>query len=262
MKMKVFISSEMNQAIDLERRKAARNEMTELGFVSHCFEDLPGRRNPDDLDTREMCIELVRESDLFLAIVDDTVTDVMESEINEAFDCLGENRIFFYFAKSAKRDQKAKALWNKAKKSWVIKEFEDTGQLTREVSHSMASFVADALEKVPKIPEKSLDAKVILAPGESRSWRLVLKKGDIVTITCTSDSTLTPFKAGFYSREEYFDRKPKGLFQMFNFGRVSEKPHFTERRKITRNDDYYFIIRAAWFVIITAAKIKVEIKVE
>jgi hypothetical protein len=56
MKMKVFVSSEMNQAIDSERRDAVRKKIVDLGMISNCFEDLPGRRNPDDLGAQEMSL--------------------------------------------------------------------------------------------------------------------------------------------------------------------------------------------------------------
>jgi len=262
MKMKVFISSEMNQAIDSERRDAVRKEIVDLGLISNCFEDLPGRRNPDDYGAREMCLQLVRESDLFLTVVDDTVTDVMDSEIREASSCLEESRIFFYFAKPGTRDQRARELWDRVKKSWIIKEFETTQQLTTEVSRSIASLASDALTKASGVSEKPLDVTLTLRPGQTRTKKLTLKKGDTITITCKSRLTLTPFHAGLYSREEYFRRSPQGPFQSFNFGRASAKPHFTDRRRITSNDDYYFVIRTSQFVIISAANIRVEIRVE
>jgi len=259
--MKVFISSEMNQPVDTERRQAARGEITEIGHTSNCFEDLPGRRHPEDRDTREMCLELVRDSDLFLAIVDDTVTDIMDAEIKEAMSSLGEDRILFYFIRHGKRDKKAAALWDSVKQSWIIKEFENTQQLTKEISRSIASFAGDVFKGVVRTSKKLLDDTISLAPGSERVWKLSLNKGLTTTITCTSANVFHKFKAGFYLREEFFKRKPISLFRGFNFGGRTEKPHFTHRARITKDDDYYFIIHMGLYFI-GIAQVKVEIKAE
>ena len=42
--LKIFVSSEMVTKIDKERRKAAINEIAELGHIPVVFEDFPGRR--------------------------------------------------------------------------------------------------------------------------------------------------------------------------------------------------------------------------
>jgi hypothetical protein len=259
--MKVFISSEMNQSIDMERRQAARNEISEIGHVPYCFEDLPGRKNPEDRDTQEMCLALVRESDAVLAIIDDAVTDIMGSELREAMQCLDENRVFFYFTKRGKRDEKAKRLWDSVKKSWIIKVFETPDQLAKEISRSFASFAGDVLRGASKSSEIPLDETIKMTPGATKIWKLRLEKGKNATITCTATSTLDKFKAGLYPREEYFRRKPKSIFQGFNFGRQSEKPHHTQKVKVNETDDYYFVIRAG-LLFFGPGEITVEIRVE
>lgn len=259
--MKVFISSEMNQAIDMERRQAARNEITEIGHVPNCFEDLPGRRNPEDKDTQDMCLALVKDSDLVLAIIDDTVTDIMDSELREAIQCLEQNRIFFYFTKLGKRDERAKRLWDSVKKSWIIKTFDTPDQLAKEISRSFASFVGDVFKEASEPSVTPLDKTIRLRPGGTMTRKLRIKKGRTVTITCTANYTLHTFKAGFYSRDEYFRRKPKSIFEGFNFGRQSEKPHYTRKIKVDETDDYYLVIRAA-ILFGSPAEIRTEIRVD
>jgi len=260
LRMKIFVSSEMNEAIDMERRQAARDEIGKIGHIPNCFEDLPGRRNPEDTDTREMCLELVRDSDLFLAIVDDTVTDIMDAEIKEALNSLGENRIFFYFTKHGHKDGEATALWNSVKKSWIIRQFENADQLTTEISRSIASFAGDVLKATSGAPKKLFDKTIDLGSGREILWKLTLKKGSTITITCASNSAFHKFKAGFYQREEFFRRKPTSIFNGFSFGRGSEKPHFTCKVKIAEDDDYYFVVHTGLYFGI--AQIKVEVKVE
>lgn len=259
--MKVFISSEMNQPIDMERREVARSEITEIGHIPNCFEDLPGRRNPEKEDTQEMCLRLVRDSDVVLAIIDDTVTDIMDSELKEAMKSLKENRIFFYFTKHGKRDEKAKRLWCSVKNSWVIKNFETPYQLAKEISRSFASFASDVLKEDSESSEPPLDVTIRLTPGLMKAWKLRLEKGTNVTITCTATSTLDKFKAGLYPREEYFRRKPKSIFEAFNFGRPSAKPHYTQKVKVKETDDYYFVIRAD-LLFFGPGEIRTEIRVE
>ncbi len=261
MKLKIFISSEMNQGIDQERRQAARMEIAEIGHIPNCFEDLPGRRNPDDKNTRDMCLELVKESDLCVAIIDDTVTDIMDAEIKEAMSCLGGNRVFFYFTQHGKRDRKATDLWNSVKNSWIIKQFEGPDQLTKEISRSIASFAGDVLKGATKAQGKLFDNTISLESGSLWHSKIPLKKRDKITITCSSQDVLHQFKAGFYSREEFFERKSTNIFKGFNLGRQSEKPHFTHSARITKDDDYYFVIRVG-LCLMGPARIKTEIKVE
>lgn len=256
--MKIFISSEMNEPIDMERRSAARNEIGKIGHNTNCFEDLPGRRNPDDTDTREMCLALARDSDLLLAIVDDTVTEIMDAEIKEALSSLGENRILFYFTKRGSRDGEATAMWNSIKTSWIVREFEDTNQLRTEISRSIASYAGDVLKTAHAAPKVFFDKTIELGSMQTKFWRWTLKKGTSITITCDSNSIYHQFKAGFYSREEFFKRKPTDIFKGFNFGKNSEKPHYTHKTKVPEDDDYYFVINAGLYF--GTARIKIELK--
>lgn len=259
-KAKIFISSEMKEPLDKERRRAAQAEIQAIGHLPIYFEDLPSRKIPDDKETKVVCLEMVRESDLCLAIVDDTVTPIVAAEIKEAMKCLGSDRVVFYFTRNVKRDKKAEDLWNLVKQGWIVKEFETPDELAREIARSIASFAGDAIKGLSK---KVGTSEELIELRSHRTWekRIALKKGEKVTITCKSLVVFFKFKAGFYSREEYFKRKPTDFLNEFNFGRQTAKPHFTCRTTIEDDDDYYLFIKAdtypAGFAFVT-----VEVKIE
>lgn len=243
--IKIFISSEMKDAKDTDRRQAAIEEIRKLGHDPVCFEQLPSRPLPANQDPEKKCIELVRKSDILMAIVDDTVTKVMEAEIDEAYKRLGSDAVILYFTKNQKRDAKAKTLWDSSKKSNILKEFDSTGELRHEIARSIASYLDDAFSKQSSKSEILLSETVILDTGARKAWRYELSKGEILVITCIS--TL-PFLAGFYPRESYIRKRNEGLFGGFSFGNKAEKKSYTEKVKITQNDDYWFVVQAGGFL--------------
>lgn len=259
-KLKIFISSEMGEPQDDDRRLAARTEIEAMGHLPVCFEDLAGRRIPSNKKIPTVCIELVRESDLCLAIVDDTVTPTMAAEIKEAMKCLGSDRVVFYFTRNVTRDKKAKDLWNLVKQGWIVKQFERPDELAREIARSVASFAGDALKRSTERSRK-LEDVIELRPLRSWEKKLSLKKGDKVTVTCRSALPLFKFKVGLYSREEYFKRKPTDLFDEFKFGRQTSRPYFTCKVTIAEDDDYYLFIKADSYAA-GMALINVETKIE
>lgn len=259
-KLKVFISSEMGEPQDEERRRAARTEIEAIGHLPVCFEDLPSRRIPSNKKVPTVCIELVRDSDVCLAVVDDTVTPTMAAEIKEAMMCLGSDRVVFYFTRNVKRDKKAEDLWNLVKQGWIVNQFERPDELAREIARSFASFAGDALKRSTERSRK-LEDTIDLRSRKSWEKKLTLKKGDKVTVTCSSVLPLFKFKAGLYSREDYFKRKPMNFLDEFKFGRQTSKPHFTCKVRITEDDDYYLLIKADPYSA-GVALINIELKIE
>ena len=139
----------MNSEDDKKRRKAARLEIFDLGHFPIGWEDLP----PKILYTTaaEECLRIVREdSDMLLAIIDDTVSDIIKKEIEEAIKTHGEEKIFYFFTDDHdKRDESACALWAEVTKLsskkyvYVVKEFSNISQLRKcikRVQFSETSF--------------------------------------------------------------------------------------------------------------------------
>jgi hypothetical protein len=259
--MKIFVSSEMNTHEDMAQRRAAIEEIGQLSHEAVCFEKLPGRPLPSVQGVKEKCLEMVRNSDLVIVIVDDTVTEVMGAEINEAYKHLGSSRIFLYFTQGGKRDGKAEALRDSSKKSHILKYFESPDQLKLEIARSIASYLDDAFSKPSEKSDILLLEKVQLQSGGQRIWKFDMHKGETVTVSCIGNS---PFHAGFYSREEFFRRRSAGWLDTFNFGNKKERKEYTDRIRIKEGDDYYFILRATYVpllpLVLSTTSVAIEIK--
>ena len=87
----------MESEEDKMRRVAAKNEITDLGYIPILFEDWPSRPLPGDSDIIEYCMENVKDTDIFIIIVDDEVSQAMDEEHNAALEHLGPKKIFYYF---------------------------------------------------------------------------------------------------------------------------------------------------------------------
>jgi hypothetical protein len=243
---------------DMNRRRAAIEEIRNLGHEAVCFEQLAARPLPTDQDTKEKCVELVRKSDILFAIVNDTVTEVMKAEIDEAYERLGPGRMFFYFTKNGKRDGKAKALWESSKRSHILKEFMSSDELRLEVARSIASYLDDVFSREPSKSPILVSETFDLRIGGQKIRRFTMSKGTTIVITCMSSY---PFLAGFYSREVFIRKRSAGLFGGFNFGNKAERNEYTERIEISENEDYYFVLKAEGVPLFSKLQsITVEIK--
>lgn len=252
----MFVASEMDTREDKKRRRAAVEEIEELGHNPVYFERLPGRPLPSDQYPIDKCRELVRKADIVIAIIDDTVSEGMEAELDEATESLGEDKIFYYFTETGERDAKARRLWKLAKKGCIMKEFRNVRQLRKEIKRSIASYLEDALRVAPKKTSEMLMDKVIgLDPDEEWEEEIELERGDIITVTCTADES---FYADFLPREEYVQQRTSGVLGSFGFPFGSDCPQFTKRVKIPEDDDYYLVVRVGVFS--GTARIRVKVR--
>jgi len=256
--MKIFLSSEMKSKEDMERRKVAIEEIELLGHEVKCFEKLPARPLPGKQQLKDICLELVRQSELVMVIIDDSISEVMEAEIREAFEHHGSSRIFLYFTKDGERDKKAIALRDSSKQSHIMTEFDTPAELKTQIARSIASYLNDAFNKPSPKSIKLLDEEIELHNGERRVWSWSLDKGNVVTVSCLGNQA---FIAGFYSRKEFFERRGKGFLGAFDFGRIPEDSGFTDKRRITEDDDYYFVIAAPYLMMGTCS-IEIDIKMK
>lgn len=254
--MDIFVSSEMDSQEDKERRKAAIQEIGELGHNPIYFERLPGRPLKSRQYPIDKCRELVQKADILVAIVDDTVSEGMQAELDEATEFLGEDKMFYYFTDTGERDMKARSLWKSAKRGYILKEFENVHQLRKEMKRSIASYLEDALGVAPKRTSEILTDKVMkLTSGEESEEEFELKRGDIITVTCTADEN---FYADFLPRDKYVQRRTGGAFGAFGFPFGSDCPQFTKRVQIPEDDDYYLVIRVGVFS--GTARIRVKVR--
>jgi hypothetical protein len=240
MPLKIFVSSEMKTESDKERRKAAIDEIMELGHIPVVFEDWPARPLPEGSNLIEFCKEKVATSDIFFIVVDDIVSKAIDAEHEAALENIGPNKMFYYFTKSIKRDDRVKQLWSYAKNGYIAKEVSDAIELRQEIKRSIASYIEDALKKEKKISEIIFDESLDLEPDEEWHQEFRLEKGDVITITCIADEK---FYAGFFSREEYIQRRGGGGLGMFDFTYGTDMPQCTAKIAIQEGDDYYLVIR-------------------
>src|SRR5439155_2957336 len=241
MPLKIFLSSEMKSPEDQKRRRETIKEIESLGHIPVYFEGLPGRPLQDVEDVDKKYLAMVRGSDVFMVIVDDTVSEAMEREINEAKRSLSEGRMFYYFTKAPLRARAAVALWNSAKKGYILKEFETPGDLRKEVKRSLASYIDDVLGSAGTMDRVLLNRTFTIEPEEEQHEEFELSKGDLVTVTCTADEN---FYAGLFPRAEYIEKRGMGAFG-FSFG--TDKPQFTTKVEIPEDDDYYLVLRVGVF---------------
>ena len=257
MPLKIFISSEMGTEDDKRRRKVARSAIeNKAAHIAQCFEKLPGRALPDNLNPVDKCLQMVKESDILMVIVDDTVSSVMNQEIKEAVKSLGQKRIFYYFTANGQRDDKSVALWKQAKKGYILKEFETPEELENLIIQSLSSYVEEVLVKSRYQIEILIDEEVKMRSEEEMEWELEdLKKGEILTVTCKGDEN---FYAGIFPREEFIRKRSAGIGKTFAFPFGTDKPQYTKKMTIPFDDDFFLIIRVGYFS--GTANIEVKVK--
>ena len=241
----------MNTKSDLDRRKAAIKEIRELGHIPIAFEEWAGRAISDVI---EYCNENVKGSDLFVIIIDDTISDAMDAEHDTALNVIGLKKVFYYFTSNGERDKKAENIWETAKHGYLLKEFSNKAQLRREIKKSIASYMEDAL-KQKRESKVIFNETISLKAGREWHKDFSFNSGDIVTITGLSDNA---FYAGFFSREEYVNQRKGGFFGGFNFEFDSDKSQYTTREKISQDDDYYLVIRVSSWGDKTTIQVKIK----
>jgi hypothetical protein len=255
MPMKVFISSEMTTVDDKRWRKAAIKEIDEIGHDPIFFENLPVRSFEGDQNACDKCRAMVRNSDLLIAIVDDTISDGMKIEIDEALKMLGEKKIIYYFTNKGMRDSKADEMWEMAKNGYLLKEILTPSALRKEIKKSIASYLEDALKSRKEQSSIIYNESIKLPPDYEFHKSFDLKKGDTITVTCLGTSH---FYFGFYPRNEFVTLRKKDM-GMFGFEPGTDDCQFTKEIKIEKNDDYYLVLRRSmWQPDSTEVQVKIK----
>jgi len=258
--LKIFVSSEMKNHEDNERRAAAIEEIRELGHFPVVFEEWPSRKLPEGSTVVKHCKNEVVSSDIFMIIVDDDVSPAMKAEHKAAIEHIGPGNMFYYFTKKSTRTSAANGLWKRASKGYILKVFETNEELRKEIKRSLASYAKDMLKR-KKTTKILMDKTIKLDADEEFHEEFELEKGDVITITCISEYE---FYAGFFPREEYIRRRTSGIFGAFNFELFTNTPEYTKKVKIKEDDDYYLVIRVGVFGggVFSIPKIHVKVKCE
>ncbi len=233
----------MNTESDLARRAAVVRTVRELGHEPVAVEAAPARPLPDGQDLEEYCRSLVRGADALLLVVDDTVSEPMAAELDEAEESLGEERIFYYFSAGTKRDASATRLWSRAKGSNWVATFANDADLVSAVKRTIGSYIDDALARARSAePEVVLEKRVTVDVGAFVSWRYSFGPGDRFSVDLHGDDR-------FYARvctaadyaQLYRNHETGGM----PFG--SDRTAFHFEIKVERADDYYLALkRGMW----------------
>jgi len=246
----------MKDQNDLDRRKAAIEEVKELGHQPIVFEDWPSRSLPKETTLITYCEEKVASSDILIIIIDDDISDAMEAEHDAALNSLGEDKIFYYFTTNKKKTLKAMKIREKAKHGYIIKEFESLIELRKEIKRSIASYIDDVIEIKRKKSEILVDEEIKIGSGKEKEYEFELNKGDVVTITCMGNGK---FYAGFFNREDYIQRRSAGIGGAFGFNFGDDCPEYTTKVDIPEDDDYYLVLRVS--VLSGTTRIRVKVRV-
>lgn len=238
MPVRVFVSSESKTDADRRRRNAAINEISRLGHIPVLFEGQPGRALREGEDPLDRCRALVRDSDLVLAIVDDTVSPAMRVELKEAEDRLGRERISYYFVRGSAKDEEAKRLWNRAKTTHVLLEPDSEQALRTDIGRVIASYVDDAVSFSHSGPVVLHNEPHLLKPGYYHWEQFELREGDRMVVTCESE---VPFYGRLMDRQSFTRFRKSGGEIGMSLG--SDGVSFTDEVVADRSDVWYVAIK-------------------
>lgn len=240
MSLKVFVSSEMDSEDDIERRNYANKAISEAGHIPVMFEDFAGRPFEQyEKSAIDPCIEEVKNSDLFVFIVDDNISKGMKAEYSTAKEYLGTNKIFYYFTKNNQKSSEVEYLWSETKKEGLLKEFQSNNDLQRLITKSFAHYLKD---KIKKGPEIIFEEDMEINAGYEKHLRWWFEKGDNIIVTVVADGDIY---AEFMIRKEYVKRKDGADEGMFDFEFGTDRSTYTVEGEIEESDDYYLVLRVS-----------------
>lgn len=229
----------MGTAADTRRRLVATGTITDLGHVPVFFEAQPARPLPRGTDTWEYLRNLVRGSQILLAIVDDAVTGAMSVELDTANDALGEDRVFYYFT-GGERDESAQTLWDAVLDSNKLATFSTDAQLGVEIRRSIASYIDDVLQASRTEPEILVNGRETFDANDLKWWPFELEEGDTVDATLTGSGSFyaTLVDADGFARL-HNNRRGRGM----KTGSEKSAHHF--RREVGESGTFYLMVRTS-----------------
>jgi len=245
----------MNTKADKDRRDAAKKEIEELGHIPILYEYLPSRALHDGKSMESYCQDIVRGCDAFILIIDDEISDVIYAEYNAVLQCLGRDKIFYYFTDNKNRNESARQIWNESKKGYKHSNIKTNSELRREIKKTVSSFIEDTFKMKRQEPIMLIDETIELNPDQEWVQMFFFLEGEKIIITCISSGD---FYAGFFQREDFINLRTSGAGGTFGFKFGTNTPQYTEKVTIKEEDDYYLVLRVSNLSF--RKKIGVEVK--
>jgi hypothetical protein len=193
-------------------------------------------------DPLDRCRALVGESDILIAIIDDTVSEPVAAEIREAEKRLGRSRMSYFFVRDAHRDTSAVNLRERVKNTHVLVEPQDDAALRDEVGKSIASYLDDAVRASRRLQSTLLDKVFAVQPGYYVWESFQLRAGDRIVATCNSSRR---FYGRLMTRESFVRWRNSGADTGMSFG--SDGPSFTAELVADREDEWYIGLKFGIF---------------
>ena len=245
-KLEVFICSEMGSPRWTELRSAVRSTIDSLGFNPLDFESFPA--GPVELPhgVADLGIQAVKRADIVVALIGETVTDPVGSELETA---LGRNPvppIGLFFDKSATRDERAQGLWDRLKDRHVLKVFPNTRELQKDVTQFLVAYAHEAGLN-SGAPLWIAEEEIQLEPGEEARRRWLLLPGDTIKATAVAMGPQHHFHFVLADSMKFVAKTrnlPHYDFPLIN----GDKYSFVEAATASETGFYYVVIRRPkWF---------------
>lgn len=239
--------------MDKSRRRTAKKTLEGMGHVPVLFEEQPARHMKAGQTAREYCRELVKASEVLLAIVDDSVTEAMKDELEEAHRSLGEDHVFYYFTGDSRRDEATTELWEETKDSNKLATFSTLEELKSEIRRTVGSFIDDALRNARHAPEVLGEETYDLKSDGPTWWRYELSRGDRVQATLTGSER---FYATFCNAGQFARLHHNPRVQGMETG-TDRSAHYFDQTIEDPGDYYVMVRRSAWRANTIQIKIRV-----
>ncbi|OKY78308.1 MAG: hypothetical protein BTN85_0796 [Candidatus Methanohalarchaeum thermophilum] len=134
-KLKVFISSSFK--LKDERSIAKSTIENKIEFLDFSFEEIGANSIPP----MKVCLERVKESDVYVGILSKELTDPTKKE----FKIAKENQIpqLLYIRETSDRKNEMKDFLNKIKDSYTYYKFEDVKEFQEQLKRDLGSFLLE-----------------------------------------------------------------------------------------------------------------------
>jgi len=236
--VKVFISSMMK---GMEAcREAAEHAVEGMSMAALRFEVFPAQ----PATAAQASLDEVRNADIFIQLVGEDISDIVEAEYEAALVDLPDRILIF--VKDCDLSVQARKHFDRLKKNHTYKKFRTPEDLKREIPYAVNSLLATLLHS--KVRHRGGGFEEVLVKGEaalehteSAVWHFDLKRGDVVKGMIQGTDT---FHVYFLDEEGYAD---------YLNDRDSLEPDAEEVRAYALNEDirqggvYYVVVYCcAW----------------
>jgi hypothetical protein len=237
---KVFVSSKMSTREQLIIREAAREAISEAGFLPVIFDDQSARPFEQyENSARNPCVEAVKHADLFMIIIEDKLSTGMKAEYITAKTYLGSKKIFYFFRTAGRRNLEMQEIRNYMLKEGSLKEFTEPDEIKELLRYTLKEYLQNKKKNGPDIIyEEALD----INPGTERHLFWSFDAGDNIYITVVSDGNIY---AEFIDIKEYKLRKKLSEDGIFKFVFEKERPSYVFTKEVPEPETYYLVLRSS-----------------